>query len=60
LFIKGGGDDVVTFTNGSSTATTQPDKALLSLDDGTKYFVYHIGNDELLVQNTISNITVHG
>lgn len=61
LFIKGNNGDVVRFDlDTSPTAIAHAANAVTV--DGTDYWVYQIGtnNDELLVQTTISNITVNG
>ena len=61
LFIKGNDGDIVRFDL-DTTPTTIAHATNAVTVDGTDYWVYQIGtnNDELLVQTTITNITVNG
>lgn len=59
LYINGDQGDTVNF-NLDSTPTAIAHDAAARLVDGTSYWVYHIGTDELLVQTAISQITVNG
>jgi VCBS repeat-containing protein len=59
LYIKGDAGDTVQFDLDNSPTTIAHDAAALVVD-GTSYWVYHINNDELLVQTAIANITVNG
>lgn len=59
LYIMGDAGDTVLFSNDSTSAAIQHDANMRTVD-GSSYWVYHIHNDELLVQTTIANITVMG
>jgi VCBS repeat-containing protein len=57
LYIKGDTGDTVQFKLGSTSTTIPDGDAILRVVDGTSYTVYHINNDELLVQSTMAKIT---
>jgi VCBS repeat-containing protein len=59
LFIKGDSGDTVLFNLNNTPTTIAHDAAAVTVN-GSDYWVYKIGNDELLVQTTINNITVNG
>jgi VCBS repeat-containing protein len=55
LYINGDSNDTVDFSGVTAYSLDTPTRVV----DNITYHVYHIGNDELLVQSTIANITVH-
>ena len=59
LYIKGDAGDTVLFSITDASTPVQHDATMRNVD-GSSYWVYHIHNDELLVQTTIANITVTG
>lgn len=59
LYIKGDAGDTVLFSIADASTPIQHDATTRTVD-GSSYWVYHIHNDELLVQSTIANITVTG
>jgi hypothetical protein len=59
LYINGDSGDTVMFTLDNTHTSIAHDTAALNVN-GTNYWVYHIGTDELLVQTAINNINVNG
>ena len=57
LFIDGDPNTTLVFNNGT---VTHPKSGVYTVDEQHVYDVYRFGNDELLVQTTISNVTVTG
>jgi VCBS repeat-containing protein len=59
LYVNGDSNDTVDYHSVTSSSTVVNHDATDRVVDGITYHVYHIGNDELLVQSTIANISVH-
>jgi hypothetical protein len=57
LFIKGDNGDKFTFMDSSQTSITHNSTSVV---DNITYNVFKIGNDELLVQTAIAQITSNG
>jgi VCBS repeat-containing protein len=60
LYINGDTGDTVIFNSSSNSSTAIKQDSAARAVDGCNYWVYHINNDELLIQNSIANITVNG
>lgn len=59
LFITGDANDTVDFHSLTSSNTAVSHDATSRQVNGSDYWVYRIGHDELLVQTTIANIAVY-